>query len=363
MWCWLRVATHRTYYAIADGVNLAKTCERVQAMAARGCFGGFEIDGMGAPGDYAKLRESAADASDEKHGYGLGYKHAVYVVHREGSDIAAEDIGKLGKELAVNVVGYNVRGLQGNEESESLSVTGAERTSASLDAGAALVSCLRTDRPDGLFTTVVCDECGVALGLVYSSAESVRESLRTGMGVYFSRSRNGLWRKGATSGAVQELVSVCFDCDTDALRFCVRQKGSPPSFCHTGNRTCWGPAKGLRHLQETLQSRLVSAPAGSYTKRLFDDAGLLRNKLLEEAQELSEAEDPDHVAAEAADVMYFAMVAAVKGGADLEAIERHLNLRTLKVKRRPGNAKPERIAAAAAELEAIRASKRRKLGE
>ena len=74
-------------------------------------------------------------------------------------------------------------------------MTGAERTSASLDAGAALVR-VCADRPDSLFTAVVCDEC-VALGLVYSSAESVRESLRTGMGVYFSRSRNGLWRKGA----------------------------------------------------------------------------------------------------------------------------------------------------------------------
>ena len=65
---------------------------------------------------------------------------------------------------------------------------------------------------------------------------------------------------------------------------------------------------------------------------------------------------------EAADVMYFAMVAAVKGGADLEAIERHLNARTLKIKRRPGNSKPERIAAAAAELDAIRAKKKRKVG-
>ena len=107
----------------------------------------------------------------------------------------------------------------------------------------------------------------------------------------------------------------------------------------------------------------LEVKAGVSTKaRLFDDDTLLRNKLLEEAQELSEAVEPDHVAAEAADVMYFAMVAAVKGGADLEAIERHLNARTLKIKRRPGNSKPECIAAAAAELDAIRAKKKRKVG-
>ena len=141
----------------------------------------------------------------------------------------------------------------------------------------------------------------------------------------------------------------------------MRQKGSPHHFATLVTERAGVLQKGCGTYKRRCNHGW-EAPAGSYTKRLFDDAGLLRNKLLEEAQELSEAEDPDHVAAEAADVMYFAMVAAVKGGADLEAIERHLNLRTLKVKRRPGNAKPERIAAAAAELEAIRASKRRKLG-
>lgn len=365
-----RLPRHRVYY-YTTAVNVAEACKSVRAMATKGCFGGFEIDVPGSGrADCAALRVSALDAADEEHGYGLGYKHELYLVHGQGVGVVAEDVGALGKEHGVHVVSYDVAGLSEEEKEEergesAASSSASPSTSASLaplNAGVALVSCLRTDRADGLYTTVVCDECGVALGLVYSSAESVCESLRSGRGVYYSRSRKGLWRKGATSGAVQELVSVRFDCDSDALRFCVRQKGSPPSFCHTGNRSCWGPAEGLRHLQETLQSRLVTAPAGSYTKRLFDDDTLLRNKLLEEAQELSEAVEPDHVAAEAADVMYFAMVAAVKGGADLEAIERHLNARTLKIKRRPGNSKPERIAAAAAELDAIRAKKKRKVG-
>lgn len=102
---------------------------------------------------------------------------------------------------------------------------------------------------------------------------------------------------------------------------------------------------------------MASAPAGSYTKRLFDDGALLRHKLLEEAQELAEAAEPDHVAAEAADLIYFALVAAVKGGASLADVERHLDHRALKLTRRPGHAKEARILAAERELATAAAAK------
>lgn len=72
---------------------------------------------------------------------------------------------------------------------------------------------------------------------------------------------------------------------------------------------------------------------------------------MEEAQELSEAQEPDHVAAEAADVLYFAMVRCVAAGVTLEDVERHLDARALKLARRPGNAKQHRIEAAQAILE------------
>ena len=85
-----------------------------------------------------------------------------------------------------------------------------------------------SDRPDTLIPTVVTDERGVALGLVYSSPESVSESLRTGTGVYMSRKR-GLWYKGATSGDVQELIKIELDCDHDCLRFSVKQEGKGES--------------------------------------------------------------------------------------------------------------------------------------
>jgi phosphoribosyl-ATP pyrophosphohydrolase / phosphoribosyl-AMP cyclohydrolase / histidinol dehydrogenase len=81
-----------------------------------------------------------------------------------------------------------------------------------------------SDREDKLVPTVVTDERGIALGLVYSSRESLADSIKTGTGVYQSRKR-GLWYKGATSGDTQELVRISLDCDQDCLKFVVRQKG------------------------------------------------------------------------------------------------------------------------------------------
>ncbi|GAW11424.1 hypothetical protein ANO14919_007700 [Xylariales sp. No.14919] len=195
----------------------------------------------------------------------------------------------------------------------------------------------KTDRADKLLPTVVCDERGIALGLVYSSEESVSESLRTQTGVYQSRKR-GLWYKGATSGDTQQLVRISMDCDNDALKFIVRQTGR---FCHLEQFGCFGDAKGISKLEQTLVSRKSSAPEGSYTKRLFSDEKLLRAKIMEEAEELCDAKTPDEIAFEAADLIYFALTKAVSAGVSLADIERNLDAKSLKVKRRPGNAKGE----------------------
>ncbi|GAP85424.1 putative histidine biosynthesis trifunctional protein [Rosellinia necatrix] len=195
----------------------------------------------------------------------------------------------------------------------------------------------KTDRDDKLLPTVVCDERGIALGLVYSSEESVAESLRTQTGVYQSRKR-GLWYKGATSGDTQELVRISVDCDNDALKFVVRQTGR---FCHLEQFGCFGDLKGISKLEQTLVSRKQSAPEGSYTKRLFSDEKLLRAKIMEEAEELCNAKTPEEVAFEAADLIYFALTKAVSTGVSLADIERNLDTKSLKVKRRPGNAKGE----------------------
>lgn len=208
----------------------------------------------------------------------------------------------------------------------------------------AVAAPLRSDRADGLWPTVICDPHGVALGLVYSDAESLRVALDQGVGAYHSRSRGGLWIKGATSGATQKLLAVDLDCDGDALRFMVDQ--AEPGFCHLDTWTCFGPARGLPALNRTLQARKLDAPAGSYTRRLLDDPKLLAAKLREEVLELLEALEtgPAATAAEAADVLYFTSVALAAGGATLAQAEAHLDARARRVRRRKGDAKPEAAA-------------------
>src|SRR3989475_3573567 len=88
-----------------------------------------------------------------------------------------------------------------------------------------------------VWPTVVCGEWGHALGLVWSTRESLARGIAERKGIYWSRSRQALWEKGATSGNTQELVRVDLDCDRDALRFTVRQRGA--GFCHLDRRSCW----------------------------------------------------------------------------------------------------------------------------
>jgi len=206
-----------------------------------------------------------------------------------------------------------------------------------LELADAITSVLRSDRSDGLWPTVVTDELGTALGLVYSSKESVREALRTGRGVYQSRKR-GLWTKGESSGDVQTLLRIDPDCDRDALRFTVRQSGR--GFCHVGRENCWAPATGLPLLASTLRERSAVSSPDSYTTRLLRSPDLLASKLLEEARELAEAKEHPDVVHEAADVFFFAMTAMTRGGVSLAEVCAELDRRALRVTRRAGNAKP-----------------------
>ncbi|HOU54044.1 MAG TPA: phosphoribosyl-ATP diphosphatase [Myxococcota bacterium] len=201
----------------------------------------------------------------------------------------------------------------------------------------ALWAMVRSDRPDGLVPTLVCDEGGEALGLAWSDRESLDQAIESGRGVYHSR-RRGLWVKGETSGDHQDLLAVDLDCDRDALRFRVRQHGR--GFCHRGTWTCFGPDRGIRALARRLADRVREAPEGSYTRRLFQEPGLLEAKIREEAGELAAAGTPGEVAFEAADVIYFTLVALARAGVALEEVEAELHRRSLRVTRRKGDAKP-----------------------
>lgn len=206
--------------------------------------------------------------------------------------------------------------------------------------GDAFLAPLISDRSDGLFPTVITShpEGGKALGLVYSSRESVKESIVSGKGVYQSR-KHGMWRKGETSGATQDVIQIRMDCDSDSLEFRVVQHGA--GFCHLNRPSCFGDVDGLSALERTLKARLADAPEGSYTSRLFKDNMLLRAKIMEEADELCRAESKEEIVFEASDLIYFTLTRCVAAGAGMGDIEQALNRKARKITRRPGNAKPQ----------------------
>lgn len=246
------------------------------------------------------------------------------------TDLAAAELSELIKSLQPSTLVLPT----------SILVASASSTSTHLSIPEAFLAPLTSDRPDGFFPTVVSSSTHSSrpLGLVYSSRESVAEAILSQKGVYRSR-KHGLWRKGETSGAVQDILSIRVDCDSDALLFDVVQHGS--GFCHRPQPTCFGEFNGLARLEETLKSRLEDAPEGSYTKRLFTDEKLLRSKIMEEAEELCEAKTKEEVAFEMADLVYFALARCVSKGVGLKDVELALDRKASKVTRRKGDAKPK----------------------
>ncbi len=93
-------------------------------------------------------------------------------------------------------------------------------------------------KSDGLLPAIAQDaESGDVLMLAYMNRESYAETLATGRAVYFSRSRNKLWRKGEESGNVQMVESIYFDCDADTILLKVKQIGG--AACHEGFKSCF----------------------------------------------------------------------------------------------------------------------------
>jgi phosphoribosyl-AMP cyclohydrolase / phosphoribosyl-ATP pyrophosphohydrolase len=153
---------------------------------------------------------------------------------------------------------------------------------------------------------------GEVLTLAYMNAEALRLTRETGEIHFFSRSRQELWHKGATSGNTQAVRAIRYDCDGDALVALVEPAGPA---CHTGERTCFhrgelepqAPYEVLPALERTVASRAAARPAGSYTTTLLEDPGLAGAKVQEEAEEVVRAvreESDERVAEEAADVLY-----------------------------------------------------------
>ena len=186
----------------------------------------------------------------------------------------------------------------------------------------------------GLVPCIVQDwRTGEVLTLAYMNAESLRRTRETGETHFFSRSRQELWHKGATSGNTQALRAIRYDCDADALVALVEPAGPA---CHTGERSCFyrgeteppAPFEALPTLERTVAVRAVDRPAGSYTAALLDDPPLAQAKVREEADEVAraaEAESDERLAEEAADVLYHLVVLLRGRGLTLADAERVLD--------------------------------------
>jgi phosphoribosyl-ATP pyrophosphohydrolase/phosphoribosyl-AMP cyclohydrolase len=206
-----------------------------------------------------------------------------------------------------------------------------------LALGEAVAAPLAKPLDGSVWPTVVCDERGHALGLVWSTRESLARAIAERRGVYWSRSRQTVWVKGETSGNTQELVRVDVDCDRDALRFTVRQRGA--GFCHLERPACWPSRFDFDDLARTITERAGRPESGSGTAKLLADPVLLATKLREEAEELGRANARADVVHETADVLYLALVALVRGGGTLTEVVAELSRRRGAVTRRPMAAK------------------------
>jgi phosphoribosyl-AMP cyclohydrolase len=127
------------------------------------------------------------------------------------------------------------------------------------DSRARLIAAIRFDLRGLVPAIAQQHDTGEVLMLAWMNQAAVEETLATGRVCYFSRSRNGLWRKGETSGQVQRLVDLRLDCDGDTLLLLVDQTGVA---CHTGRRNCFYLA--LRDGQVTEIARPEMDPEALY---------------------------------------------------------------------------------------------------
>lgn len=197
---------------------------------------------------------------------------------------------------------------------------------------------------DGLVPVVAQEShSGDVLMVAYANREALERTAATGQAHYYSRSRQALWRKGEASGHGQVIREIRLDCDGDAVLYRVEQTGPA---CHTGTRTCFSsavtpvgrPAAGedpgghlLTRLAGTIASRAAERPAGSYTVSLLDrGVPKASQKVGEEAVEVvvaANAEEPERLASEAADLLYHLLVLLQARGVPLDAVWSELEQR------------------------------------
>ncbi len=181
---------------------------------------------------------------------------------------------------------------------------------------------------NGLIPAVIQDaRTGEVLTVAYMNQESLDRTRESGETWLWSRSRNELWHKGATSGNTQRVVAVTPDCDSDALVVSVIPNGPA---CHTGARSCFAgtPPRTLDRLMSVLRERREKRPEGSYTAKLFSGGrARIVKKIGEEATEVVIAalsETRDRMVSEIADLVFHVTVLMADEGIDWSEIEGEL---------------------------------------
>jgi phosphoribosyl-ATP pyrophosphohydrolase/phosphoribosyl-AMP cyclohydrolase len=168
---------------------------------------------------------------------------------------------------------------------------------------------------EGLIPAVVQDYyTGHVLMLAYVNNESYEYMLKYGETCFWSRSRNELWHKGATSGNVQKIKGMSFDCDKDALLLLVEQAGG--GACHTGQYSCFGETRSafdiLRKIYTKIENRKASPKEKSYTSYLLNEGvDKICKKIGEEAAETIIAAkngDKPELIGEISDLAYHVLV-------------------------------------------------------
>jgi phosphoribosyl-AMP cyclohydrolase / phosphoribosyl-ATP pyrophosphohydrolase len=191
----------------------------------------------------------------------------------------------------------------------------------------------------GLVPAIVQDYLdGTVLMMAWMNKESLLKTIETNETWFWSRSRQEFWHKGATSGHLQKVRSLRYDCDSDALLVTVEQVGDVA--CHTGERSCFHqveggklapPADTLSNLYSVIVDRRDQPQPGSYTASLFEDGdNKILKKIGEEAAEVVMAckdDQPAEIAGEVADLFYHALVALAHHRVDLRAVYAKLDER------------------------------------
>ncbi|MGZ5444797.1 MAG: bifunctional phosphoribosyl-AMP cyclohydrolase/phosphoribosyl-ATP diphosphatase HisIE [Thermoanaerobaculia bacterium] len=171
---------------------------------------------------------------------------------------------------------------------------------------------------------------GAVLTLAYMNEESLAKTRETGQTWFWSRSRQELWHKGATSGNTQRVIHIAEDCDGDALVVTVEPNGPA---CHTGSVSCFRdvPPLPLDRLMSVLRSRHEERPANSYSSYLFNEG---RDKILkkigEEATEVviaAKGQGRERLVSEMADLVYHLSVLMVDEGIGWEDVNAELEKR------------------------------------